>query len=256
MGESNQEKLLDEVRNRVSDILAAVQLLTPLVQEKGGQEDRKYLAAMNKSLYRLMRAMRHIEAYDEESIFQPQPLDLAGLCRDVGRQMEPMAERLGIEFDWRLEDSSVIGMADDHLLELALLNMLTNALEAAGKGGRVTLHGEVKDGRWRVSIGDDGPGFTPVGEEENPLLKQPGGLGLGLVAARHAAFRHGGVLMLENSREGGLRAVLSLPIQKPDKADLLLTQQPKADLWGGFSPVLVELSPILPLESYFPEDVD
>lgn len=254
MDQRHQENLLGEVRDRVSDILAAVQLLTPLVQEKGKKEDREYLAAMNKSLYRLMRALRHMEVCGEEAAFQPQPLDLAGLCRDVGRQVEPLAELLGISFDWQLEESSVIGMADNHLLEMALLNMLTNALQAAGKGGQVRLWGKSKDGSFWVSVGDNGPGLTQE-KEGDPLLKT-GGTDRSLTAAQEAAFRHGGTLVMENSGEGGVRAVLSLPIRKPDKTERLRTGRLRADMWGGFSPLLVELSPILPLECYFPEDVE
>lgn len=257
MDDRQEEKLLMEVRERVNDILAATQLLTPLVRDQGGHEERGYLAAVNKGLYRLLRTVQHMEASGEEMDFCPEPLDLAGLCRDVARQVEPMAERLGVEFEWTLEPEGVLSVADDQLLEMAALNLLTNALEAAGKGGRVSLSSTVSGGRWKLTVTDNGPGIQRPDPDASPFLKQPGGLGLGLAAVRRAAGLHGGALvLLENGTESGVRAVLSLPIRKPDRKERLYAPHPKKDRRGGFSPLLVELSPILPAECYLPEDVE
>lgn len=248
--------LLRELRDRMSDMLAAIELLTPLVREKGEPEDRVYLAALNKSLYRILRIIHHMGICSEEPLFQPEPLDVAGLCRDLGRQCEAMGRALQVNFHCSLTKESVLTVADDHLLEMALLNMLTNAFEAAGPGGEVTLRGSLSDGRWIVTVEDNGPGLRVPEEGEDPLLKRPGGLGLGLEVARKALSLHSGVLMLDNGEPGGVRAVMSLPVRKPTKEELLRSPAPRADLRGGFSSVLVEFSPLLPMESYFAEELE
>ncbi len=250
------DKLIGELRGQVNDLLAAVQLLTPLVRERGEARDAECLAAMNKSLYRLIRTVYHLElCQGEEHAFCPQVTDVAGLCRDLGRQVESLAEELGIGFDWTLGKESVLALADGELLERAVLNLLTNAFTAAGKGGKVTLRCAVSGGRFTVTVTDNGPGLRLPGEEADPYLKKDGGVGLGLAAARRVAALHGGALVLENAGEG-VRAVLSLPIRMPDKSEEVHQSRMPYDHSGGFSTLLVEFSPLLPARDFLPENVE
>lgn len=252
MDREKEDRLIGELREQANDLLAALHLLTPLVRDKGSQRDGQYFAAMNQSLYRLIRSVNHMELCREaQPLFRPVPLDLAGLCRDLGRQLELLAQPLNVHFWWELERESLISLADDTLLEQAIWNLIANAVEAAGPEGRVTLRCGVKGDRCQITVSDNGPGLRPRDSGgEDPFLKSPGGVGLGLEAARRAASLHGGALVLENREEGGVRAVLSLPIRKGEKSDTLRTPQMGYDRTGGFSPMLVELSPLLPT-AYF-----
>lgn len=253
MDEKRTEKFLFEMRSRITDVMAAMQVLLPLVREKGSEKDQKYFAAMNKSLYRMLRSMHHMTVCTEEPIVCWAALDLAGLCRDVGGECESHAKTLGISFTWSLEQSSVISVGNDKLLEMALLNLLANAFEAAGPGGRVTLRGEQKKDLWLVSVSDDGPGLRQT-EEEDPFLKKPGGVGLGLEVVRTIAELHGGRVIRGDRKEGqGTTAVLSLPIQKPTGKEQVRTP---IDLWGGISSTLVEFSHLLPAESFSIHDTE
>ena len=238
MEQALNEKLLNELRERVSELLAATQLMSGLVREQGDEKDRKCLAVMNHSLYRMLRTIGHMELCREDTPFSPQVVDLAGLCRDLGREMEHQAKELGVRFRWELEQESVLSLADEKLLQSAVLNLKC----AADKG------------RCDISVWDDGPGLKEPAEEKNPFLKEPGGLGLGLPAVRQIARFHGGVLLLENREEGGLRAVLSLPIQEPAFGETVKT--PAVDPFGGFSPLLVELSPLLAARDFSAEDTE
>lgn len=255
MNERQTDAILVELRERTSDMLAAVQLLTPLVREAGSRADKGYLAAVNKSLYRLVRLLRHAELCGPEEVaYREEPVDLAGLCRDMSRHCEDMAKQLNVSFDWVLGEAGVLSLADNQLLEMALLNVLTNAFGAAGQGGSVKLKAGLVDGVWRVTVEDSGPGLTAREENPDPLLKQPGGVGLGLTAARRILALHGGSLVLDNGGEGGVRAVVSLPVKKPARDDLLHTPVSSWDGWGGFSPSKVEFSPLLPVEAFGAED--
>lgn len=252
MDERLTDKFLFEVRGRITDMMAAMQVLLPLVREKGSGKDQEYFASMSKSLYRMLRFMRHLELCTEKPDFNPEMLDLAGLCRDVGRECESHAKTLGISFEWSLEQSGVISVGDDKLLEVALLNLLANAFEAAGPGGRVTMRGERKKNDWVVSVFDDGPGLRQAGEED-PFLKKPGGVGLGLEVAQTVAALHGGRVVLGDKKGQKTQAVLSLPIQKLTGEGGV---QAPIDLWGGLSPTLVEFSHLLPVESFSIDDTE
>lgn len=250
------EKLVGELRGQVNDLAAAAQLLTPLVTRHGGEKDLEHLAAINKDLYQLIRTIRHLELCgEEEPAFRPQTIDVAGLCRDIGRQTEAMAEELEVDFDWKLEKESVLSLADEGLLVQAILNQLTNAFAAAGKGGWVKLRCAVSGSWVKIVVSDSGPGLKLPPEDVNPLLKREGGLGLGLAAARKAAALHGGALMLENAENAGVRSVLSLPIRTPESGQVR-QGNPPYDRFGGFSPLLVEFSPLLGEKCFLPEELE
>ena len=71
----------------------------------------------------------------------------------------------------------------------------------------------------RISIEDEGPGLKPEEVERvfDPFVRleasrnlDTGGLGLGLTLARAIARGHGGDITLENRKDGGLRAIMTL----------------------------------------------
>lgn len=256
MENERSDRLTREFREQVNDLLAAAQLLAPLVREKGSRRDAECLAVMNKSLYQLMRTISHLELSQEELTFRAQVTDLAGICRELGSQVETLAQELKISFRWELEQENILSLADGPLLERAILNLLTNAFDSAGPGGQVSLRCSSSAGRCTIVVGDNGPGLQVRKPEEDPFLKQPGGVGLGLEAVRRIAQLHDGTLMLENRDGGGLRAVLALPIREPEEGLRMKTSRAQYDRWGGFSPLLVEFSPLLPARSFLPDEIE
>ena len=254
--QQREENLIMELRGQVNDLLAAVQLLTPLVRERGEQRDEKNLAYLTQGLYRMIRTVSHLDlCQNGDPVFRPRAVDLAGLCREIGRQVEGIAADLGISFWWEIDREGILSMADETLLEQAILNMLTNACQQAGKGGHVKLRCGGSRERFTVTVQDDGPGLPPSETGADPLVKRPRGLGLGLEAARRSANLHGGVLMLEDGAPG-VRAILSLPVRTPEESGLLREEGARCDRTGGFSQLLVEFSPLLPPGRYVYGDVE
>ncbi|NCE64730.1 sensor histidine kinase [Pseudoflavonifractor sp. 524-17] len=266
MRENNSKRwgavLAEQLREQVGNLMAAAQLLTPAIQEREDRKYSQYLGILNQSLYRLLRLTEQVDfaAQGEIRDFRPAPVDIAHIVQDLGAQVEPLAEHIGVSFDWEIEGHPLLLLGDEDLLRRMLLNLIANALKAAGAGGRagMRLTGEGKRGR--IAVWDDGPkGVLPGGEgAELPLealLKEREGLGLGLEIAREIARLHGGALILERGENRGLRAVVSLPGGLED-LDTLRTPRMGFDATGGFSQVLVELSQVLPFDSFLPEDVE
>lgn len=103
-------------------------------------------------------------------------------------------------------------------LRRVLHNLIENALRYAGQA-RVRLAQEAK--ALTITVEDDGPGipekhleqvFEPFVRLEESRSQDTGGVGLGLAIARSIAHAHGGDLRLANRPEGGLRAILILPL--------------------------------------------
>jgi len=104
---------------------------------------------------------------------------------------------------------------DPDQLEQLLINLLRNGVEAAlESGGEVHLAWDVRRGRVRVRVEDEGPGISNTSNLFVPFFTtKPGGSGIGLVLSRQIAEAHGGTLTLENrDPEPGARATLTLPV--------------------------------------------
>jgi len=112
-----------------------------------------------------------------------------------------------------------------NIRELAVQRALTNlVMNGFHYGKHVRFHAEIIAGeRLLLIIDDDGPGIVPEKREEafkpfsrlddsrNQNIK---GVGLGLAIARDIVRSHGGDLTLDTSPQGGLRAVISLPVSQ------------------------------------------
>lgn len=104
---------------------------------------------------------------------------------------------------------------------LVLRNLLTNALDAAGEGGRVSARWRVDAGELRLEVDDSGPGIDATRMDSlfdpGPSDK-PGGMGVGLSISRAIVEAHGGRLWAEPGPGGRLRLALPLDDQNPGHA--------------------------------------
>ena len=104
--------------------------------------------------------------------------------------------------------------ADQDQLQRVLANLVTNAVDATGGGGRVEVRvGRDENNVW-IEVADDGPGISPSEKERifDPLYTtKPTGVGLGLALSRRYAEGNGGTLSVTDSDAGGACFRLTLP---------------------------------------------
>ena len=101
---------------------------------------------------------------------------------------------------------------DPLLLRDVVTELCLNALDAVGKGGRVTVSVGKRRGGWAaVSVADSGPG---VNDSERERLFEPHfttkteGTGMGLFTAFAVVHEHGGKLVYEGGPKGAVFTVL------------------------------------------------
>ena len=246
--------LVEQFREQMNNLTAAIQLLTPVVREKGGEQYDPYLAILHQSLYRMMRMLGNVEYLELDTCLEQEikleTLDLAGLCRELAAQAAPLTELAGVTFSYEEETGSLLTQGNSRLLGL-----IANAVKAAGKGGQAGLRLAVYHDKAVLTVWDNGPGLVPRPEEDS-LLSRPDGLGLGLRVARSIAAGHGGAIVFEQREDRGCRAVVSLPIRPPEGGKVLRTPTMGYDGSGGFSDLLVELAGVLPYEAFLPRELE
>lgn len=128
------------------------------------------------------------------------------------------AERAGVVL--RVQPSALPRVdAEPRLLQLALSNLVGNALRHARSQVEVSLVGV--SGRACLRVDDDGPGIAEADREkvmrpftrlDDSRSRDTGGFGLGLAIVSRIAVRHGGELRISRATLGGARMEMHWPL--------------------------------------------
>ena len=140
-----------------------------------------------------------------------EPVDLRELADEVVSRLAE-ADQLGgarVSVDG---GASVEGQGKK--LRQVLVNLVRNAVDAAGAGGRVEVHIGRRDGSVELSVIDSGPGISAVARArlfEPFFTTKPRGTGLGLAVSQAIARAHGGSIDAGAAPGGGACFTLRLP---------------------------------------------
>ncbi len=137
---------------------------------------------------------------------RPQPLrlelvELRAFARDTAALVAPEASGLGAVLEVS-EGAAVHTEIDREKMKQVLLNLVRNALEAAGSGGRIRIDVQERAGSALLTVEDNGRGFP----EDAPIFEpffttKDGGTGLGLAIVHRIVADHGGTVSA-SSRSG------------------------------------------------------
>lgn len=129
-----------------------------------------------------------------------EPRDLNQLVERIATDLAPIAMDAGYEFDFEPSASAAIFTVQASIIEMAVVNLVRNAIDHAGGRGAITIR---IDAMGAIEVCDEGPGI-PVAERAQVFepfhrinTNSPGaGLGLNLVQ-KAAELHHGRVLFLD-----------------------------------------------------------
>ncbi|MBL8711013.1 MAG: HAMP domain-containing protein [Rhodospirillaceae bacterium] len=217
----------NQMRNRIrrqivqrTEMLAGVShdLRTPLTRMKlqlAMMGDGGDIGDLKKDVADMERMIGAYLAFARgEGMEQPTPTDIVELVEDVASD----ARRHGAEIQLILPAGEIVVPLRRDAVRRALDNVVGNAQRYAG---HITVTVVLKPRHVEVMVDDDGPGIPPTAREEvfKPFFRleqsrnqETGGTGLGLTIARDIIRGHGGDLELRDSPQGGLRAVVRLPL--------------------------------------------
>ena len=199
--------MVHEVRNGLNTILGYARLLEKATSLEPVPEAAGEIRRECETLETVVR--RFMEFVKQEAL-HPARVELRPLLSRVAARESRGGGGAAIEVDLGGE-RAVWG--DEELLERAFENLVRNAREAAGPGGRVRVTSVADGDRVAVEIADDGPGMSEEARRElRPFYKtKPGGLGLGLALVFKIVRLHGGELLLRGRSPRGLSVLVSLP---------------------------------------------
>jgi two-component system, OmpR family, sensor histidine kinase KdpD len=147
-------------------------------------------------------------------LLAPEAVDVDELIRSAARRMQIVGfGRIQLV----APDDLPAVMVDPALVEIALVNVLENALRYSG--GEIGVHVELRGGLVAVSVTDRGPG-VPLADRERVFERfvrgsenrDATGAGIGLAITREFVHAHHGQCWIEETPGGGATVVMTLPI--------------------------------------------
>jgi|GEM_PF-1638304 len=153
------------------------------------------------------------------------PLDVGAFLESIRRTATPHAEASGVRLEVRAPESPLWTSADRHVLSRAILNLVTNAIEASPRDSVVTLSAARRGGRCVIEVTDRGNG---IASDRLPHLfdafastKRTGAhLGMGLPNVKRIVEAHGGAVSVESESKAGTTFRIGLPEIPPSQKRL------------------------------------
>ncbi|MGI5963526.1 MAG: sensor histidine kinase [Lawsonibacter sp.] len=217
-----------------------------------------------KSFYQLFRLVDNLDyirlsSDSNHPAFSPSSMDFVRLCRDVVSEANHLLKNTGITLSFFTPQDTLLLPGDPTLLRRLLVELIANAARAIGTG-HIELRLNNPPSRAVLTISDSGSALTArqlaalLQQDSDQYLPTPtSGAGLGLTVARHITSLHQGALLVHWD-QASPTLVLSLPVTPLDPH--LTVNAPHLQQDGGFSPLLVGLSDILPANLFSFDDLD
>jgi len=209
-----------ELRTPLTSILGFTEtLLTRPVPEDQRVRYLGIIADQARRLESLVGDLLNLRALEEAGLeLQLEDLDLRDVLTEQAAAFESQLTQHELRVD--LPSEPLLVRADRRRVSQVVGNLLSNALKYSPSGGAVSIRAERRDGRFVVSVADEGIGipeesrhdvflpFVRVGREANAE-----GTGLGLAISRRIVRRHGGEMDFESTPGKGSTFSFELPFE-------------------------------------------
>ena len=214
--------LSHELNNPLGVIVGYVQGLLRRTPENA--PDRASLIAIERQALRCAHLVRSLLDFSRNKRASHEETAIAPLVDRVLELVGGQARANRVSIHWQPEAGLSKILASPPEIESALLNLLTNALDATSSGGSVTIRARagIADGRTGVelTVADTGNGIP---KDILPRIFDPffttkpvgQGTGIGLALTRQIVDGHGGRIDVRSQENKGTTMRLWLPVKPP-----------------------------------------
>ena len=221
-GKSYVEEYVAALTHEIKSPLAAIRGAAELLREPLPENARvRFTGNIEEQVARaqdMVDRMLELSSLERRAVVARQEiLSVAGLADTVRAELAPVAAQRGVELFIDVDPALEVS-GDRFLLQRALSNLVSNAIDFAPGESAVTVDGQQVRGRVEITVRDHGTGLPPYAQERafekffsTPRPNGKKGTGLGLAFVREIAQLHGGQARLINHDEGGVLATISLP---------------------------------------------
>lgn len=212
--------LAHESRNALQRGQACLEMLMLEVPDR--QRVRDLIARLQKALDDLKCLYEDVRDYAAPIQLRPRNSDLAHVWRSVWKDLEPAWQGRRVVFREEIVETETFAVVDPFRIGQVFRNLMENALAASPDPVEIVIECTSEDldsyPALRISVRDDGPGFTP--EQRQRVFQafyttKTKGTGLGLAICRRIVEAHKGRISLGDDPGPGAEFILILPRGNP-----------------------------------------
>ena len=207
-GEHMDAAVVHELKNSLAAVKALVQLGSRNPAEAASHER---LILVERELTRMQETLQRQLSSCRSAGLRPTRVDLRALVTETLLLLSAQAKEARVKLS---SHGHATVEADARRLKDALVNLVTNAIEATPPGGEVVVHVRTCPNDVEIVVCDTGRGMP---EETLHRLGTPffttreGGNGLGVMLARAVLALHGGALSYDSEPGSGTKVTATLP---------------------------------------------
>lgn len=219
-------ELAHELNNPLDGILRYVNLAIRLCENLEDKRPAEYLVQARGGLMRMIRIITELLEFSRTSDAALVEDRIDHLIDEALNSLEHRAGESGVSFRRRFS-TNLPFIRSGNLCQV-FSNIIRNAIEAMGKGGKLSVTAEIAGDDVRITFADEGHGFGPGGAEQAfaPFFttKPAGqGTGLGLAICREVIEKYRGTISGGNRLKGGAIITITIPLSNcQTAADLYL----------------------------------
>ncbi|MDD4409143.1 MAG: ATP-binding protein [Candidatus Pacebacteria bacterium] len=233
----SKEKLVDQMKTEFVSV-AAHQLRTPLSAIKWtirmildgdtgdlNEEQRDFLGKTyesNERMIHLVNDLLNVTRIDEgRFVYKPEPMQLEDIVDEIIKQEETSISLKKIKVSWVLPPQLLPEvLVDKEKLEIAIQNLVENAIKYTKEGGDMIITIEEIDENILLKIKDSGVGipkdqqsriFTKFFRGENVIRLETEGSGLGLYTTKNIIEAQKGKIWFQSEEGEGTTFFITLP---------------------------------------------
>jgi signal transduction histidine kinase len=215
--------LSHHVKNILQGIRGGSFLIDEGLKRDDNEAVRRGWRIVEKNQEKISSLVMDMLAFSKDREPDPAPSNWNLLASEVVELMQSRAQEAGVELTFLPDAELPELMFDPDLLHRAVLNVVTNAIDACEKApaGRVTVSTgySAETHRVQIIVVDNGEGISP--EDMKRIFsvfesrKGARGTGLGLPVSQKIIREHGGEIHIQSTPGAGSRFTLEIPAVLP-----------------------------------------
>ncbi len=208
------------IAHEVGNPLAALSALVQMLQRRGPDPYTcEKLELADRQLGRIQRTIRELIDFSRpasNAVTHVDPAEVVDEALGIAKYYQRTKQR---EITTAIDpEIPPVHAVRDHLTQVAL-NLVFNAVDATGAGGRIHLEVRAEGGWVELSVEDDGRGISVADRCRlfQPFFTtKPQGTGLGLFVCRQIVEELGGTLSYRTELGLGSTFTVRIPAERPD----------------------------------------
>jgi signal transduction histidine kinase len=204
-----------EINNPLANIAARAQTL---LRDETDPERRRALEAIHQQALRAHEMISDLMLFARPPRLERQAVNVPQLLQRLQAELTPECRRREVELFVDTDVALPALSGDPTQLAVAVKALLTNALEAIGRDGRIDVTAAASDGHMVITVHDTGPSIAPAVRPHifDPFYsgREAGrGLGFGLSKCWRIVTAHGGRVSVGGNDQPGATFVVELPLE-------------------------------------------